>query len=87
MYLQLPAVIHARDVFMSWSIATTRASVCYGDHVCGAEEQTYNNAEVPEGKKKKKTWGISFTVDLATAERSGKIESGPNKKREHNEPR
>lgn len=73
---------HARDVFMSPRIATTRASVCYGDHVCGAEEQTYNNAEVPEEGGGGKMRGISFTVDLATAaERSGEVESRPNKKR------
>lgn len=49
--------------------------------MCGAEKQTYNNTEVPEGKK---TRGISFMMDLATAaERSSEVESRPNKKREH----
>lgn len=31
----------------------------------------------------KKRGGISFTMDLATTERSGEVESRPNKKRDH----
>lgn len=50
-YLQLPAVIDARAVFMSRGITTTKSCICYGDHVYGDEEETYNNVEVPEGKK------------------------------------
>lgn len=45
------------------------------------ERREKHNAEVPG---RKKTGGISFTMDLATtAERSGEVERRPNKKRGH----
>lgn len=60
---KLPAsvpVSHARDIFMSRSIVshplakTTQFTVCYGDHLCGAEKEHTGG----------KIWGISFMTEL-----------------------